>query len=172
VERLFRTLQDRLIKEMRLRGIKGIDEANKFLKEYLPRYNRKFAVSAKEKADLHRQIPKDIKLDHVLCLKTERIVRNDSTVAYKSKLYQLKDKIKTRKIVIVETFKGSLTILAENKEVSFEEITERPKKQHRPKRIQPHRPSTPKANHPWRFKQVTKRKAMTRMIANVKTGHF
>ena len=172
IERLFKTLQDRLIKEMRLRGIKSIDEANKFLQEYLPRYNRKFAVSAKEKADLHRDIPKDIKLDHILCLKTERVVRNDSTVAYNSKLYQLKDKVKTTKVVIVETFNGSLVILAENKDVNFEEITERPKKMHRPKRIQSRKPIMPAANHPWRFKQVMKRKVMMRMIANVKTGHF
>ena len=172
IERLFKTLQDRLIKEMRLRGIKSIDEANKFLKGYLSRYNRKFAVSAKEKADLHRDIPKDIKLDHILCLKTERVVRNDSTVAYNSKFYQLKDKVKTTKVVIVEAFNGSLVILAENREVNFEEIIERPKKMHRPKRIQSRRPITPAANHPWRFNQVMKRKIMKRMIANVKTGHF
>jgi len=155
-----------------LRGIKSIDEANKFLKGYLSRYNRKFAVSAKEKADLHRDIPKDIKLDHILCLKTERVVRNDSTVAYNSKFYQLKDKVKTTKVVIVEAFNGSLVILAESREVNFEEIIERPKKMHRPKRIQSRRPITPAANHPWRFNQVMKRKIMKRMIANVKTGHF
>lgn len=172
VERLFRTLQDRLIKEMRLRGIKSIDEANRFLKDYLPRYNRKFAVSAKEKADLHREIPKDIKLDHILCLKTERVVRNDATVAYNSKLYQLKDRVKTAKVVVVETFKGSLVVLAENKVVGFEEITERPKKLHRPKRIQARKPITQSASHPWGYKQVTKRKAMKRIIAKTKTGHF
>lgn len=172
VERLFRTLQDRLIKEMKLRGIKSIDEANKFLKEYLPRYNRKFAVSATEKADLHREISKDIKLDNILCLKTERVVRNDSTIAYNSKLYQLKDKVKTSKVVIVERFNGSMAILAENKEVNFEEITEKPEKLHRPKRIQVRKPVTPPANHPWRFKQAMKRTAIKRMIANVKTGHF
>lgn len=172
VERLFKTLQDRLIKEMRLRGIKSIDEANKFLQEYLPRYNRKFSVLAKEKADLHREIPKDTKLDHILCLKTERVVRNDSTIAYNSRLYQLKDKVKSAKVVIVEKFNGSMAITADNKEVRFEEITERPKKLHRPKRIQPRRPVTPAANHPWGFKQTMKRKAIKQKIAKTKTGHF
>jgi len=172
VERLFRTLQDRLIKEMRLRGIKSIDEANKFLRGYLPRYNKKFAVSAKETADLHREIPKDIKLDHILCLKAERVVRNDSTIAYNSKLYRLVDKVKAAKVVIVEKFNGTMTVLADNKDVIFEEITERPKKLHRPKRIQSRKPVAPAANHPWRFKQTMKRKELKQMIAKTKTGHF
>jgi hypothetical protein len=172
VERLFRTLQDRLIKEMRLRGIKSIDEANKFLRGYLPRYNKKFAVSAKETADLHREIPKDIKLDHILCLKAERVVRNDSTIAYNSKLYRLVDKVKAAKVVIVEKFNGTMTVLADNKDVTAEEITERPKKLHRPKRIQSRKPTAPAANHPWRFKQSIKRKALKQMIAQTKTGHF
>ena len=49
IERLFRTFQDRVVKEMRLRGIKTIEEANKFLLSYLPFYNKKFAVKPKEK---------------------------------------------------------------------------------------------------------------------------
>jgi hypothetical protein len=158
VERLFKTLQDRLIKEMRLRGIKSIEEANKFLQEYLTGHNRRFSVSAKEKADLHREIPKALKLDHILCLKTERVVRNDSTVAYNSRLYQLKDKVKAAKVEIVEKFNGSFRILADNKEVTFEEILVKPKKKFRPKRIQARKPSTPAANHPWGFRHALKKK--------------
>lgn len=172
VERLFRTLQDRLIKEMRLRGIKSIDEANKFLQEYLPSYNRKFSVSAKESADLHREIPKDLKLAHIFCLKTERVVRNDSTVIYNSRLYQLKDKIKTTKVVIAERFNGSLIILADNKAVAFEEILDRPKKRHQPKRIQSRKPVSPAANHPWGYKHAMKRNSIPKNIRKTKTGHF
>ena len=54
VERLFRTLQDRLVKEMRLRGIRTIQEGNGFLKQYLPVYNRRFSVAPREEDDLHR----------------------------------------------------------------------------------------------------------------------
>jgi hypothetical protein len=170
VERLFKTLQDRLIKEMRLRGIKSIEEANKFLQEYLTGHNRRFSVSAKESADLHREIPKELKPDHVLCLKTERVVRNDSTVAYNSRLYQIKDKVKTAKVVIVEKFNRSFVILGDNKALAFEEITERPKKKFRPKRIQARKPSTPAANHPWGYRQM-KRKVLMQMTKK-KTGHF
>jgi hypothetical protein len=170
VERLFKTLQDRLIKEMRLRGVKSIEEANKFLQEYLPGHNRRFSVSAKESADLHRENPSELKLDHVLCLKTERVVRNDSTVAYNSRLYQIKDKVKAAKVVIVEKFNRSFVILGDNKAVAFEEITERPKKKFRPKRIQARKPSTPAANHPWGYRQM-KRKVLMQMTKK-KTGHF
>jgi len=57
VERLFNTLQDRLVKEMRLRGISSIPQANEFLKEYLPIYNRRFARKAAQAENLHRPVP-------------------------------------------------------------------------------------------------------------------
>jgi len=46
-----------VVKEMRLKGIKTIEEANKFMVSYLPLYNKKFAVKAKEQGDIHRDIP-------------------------------------------------------------------------------------------------------------------
>ena len=54
IERLFKTLQDRLVKEMTLRGIATIEEANRHLDTYLAAHNRRFAVKAKERQDLHR----------------------------------------------------------------------------------------------------------------------
>ncbi|GEM_PF-6704188 len=63
IERLFGTLQDRLVKELRLRGISAIDEANKFLDNYyLREFNRKFSIKSLNKEDLHRPIPKWIDL--------------------------------------------------------------------------------------------------------------
>jgi hypothetical protein len=54
VERLFGTFQDRVIKEMRLGGIRNKDEGNAFLESYLPDYNRRFRVSPAQDTDLHR----------------------------------------------------------------------------------------------------------------------
>jgi len=51
IERLFRVLQDRLVKELRLRGIKTKDAANEFIKEYLPRYNERFKRAGRGKLD-------------------------------------------------------------------------------------------------------------------------
>jgi transposase len=58
IERLFNTLQDRLVKELTLRGINTIEEANKYLDTYLSVHNKRFAVKAKEQNDLHREIPR------------------------------------------------------------------------------------------------------------------
>ena len=57
VERLFGVLQDRLVKEMRLRGIKTKDEANAFLEEYLSRHNERFRVCPANEADAHVRLP-------------------------------------------------------------------------------------------------------------------
>jgi transposase len=75
VERLFRTFQDRLIKELRLAGVTTLEEANRFLEEYLPRYNRQFVVPPVQTADLHRPPPTVRELERSLCLKTTRRLR-------------------------------------------------------------------------------------------------
>jgi hypothetical protein len=88
VERLFGVLQDRLIKEMRLRGIKTKESANEFLKEYLPKFNRRFRVCPANDTDVHVRVPKYFNLDKYLCIKTERTVRKDNTITHNGKLYR------------------------------------------------------------------------------------
>ena len=73
IERLFKTFQDRLIKEMRLRRIKSIPEGNTFLRMYLPVFNKRFGVLAAEDENLHRQIPVGIDLDGVFLLRLSLI---------------------------------------------------------------------------------------------------
>ena len=68
VERLFKTLQDRLVREMRLLGIKSVEEANGFLQTYLPKHNRKFKKPAVSDVDLHRPAPHPGELDRILCI--------------------------------------------------------------------------------------------------------
>lgn len=150
VERLFRTFQDRVVKEMRLRGIKTVEEANKFLTEYLPKYNRKFAVNPKEKTDLHRKIPKGLNLDRILCIKTERALRNDFTIAHNKKLYQIQDNIKTEKVTVEERINGTMVITHNNTFLKFKEITERPEKQKKLRILKKKTFNTPPADHPWR----------------------
>ena len=73
IERSFKTDQDRLVKEMRLANIKTIAEANKFLKSYWPKHNRKFSVKPLKESNFHRPVPKGIDLDSILCRKTEPV---------------------------------------------------------------------------------------------------
>src|SRR3989338_2635494 len=78
IEVTFRLFQDRLIKEMRLAGIKNYDEANKFLLEkFLPWYNARFTHEAES---AYMALPQNKNLDHVFCIKKERTVNNDNTI--------------------------------------------------------------------------------------------
>lgn len=150
IERLFRTFQDRLIKEMRLKGIKSIEEANKFLKGYLPKYNKKFTVKPKESEDLHRDIPQGLNLDKILCIKMERTLRNDFTISHKKKLYQIEDKIKAEKVIVEERINGTMVITHNGTYLKYREITMRPEKQKKPVIPRGKKIHKPAADHPWK----------------------
>ncbi len=72
VERSFRTLQDRLVKEMRLAGVKSVDQANEFLIKYLPIHNMKFKVKPVSEVDLHRPALSMRELHKILCIRDGR----------------------------------------------------------------------------------------------------
>jgi hypothetical protein len=151
VERLFGTLQDRLVKEMRLRGIQTIQEGNDFLKKYLPVYNRRFSVEALNPVNLHRPLPKGLDLNSILCIKAERTLRKDFTVAYNRKLYQIEEKTAASKVMIHEHLNGSIQITYRDRALRFNEITTRPAKQEKPPVIKiARRPPPVPAQHPWR----------------------
>jgi transposase len=148
IERLFGTFQDRLIKEMRLGAIQTMEQANNFLESYLPIYNRRFGVLPAKPADLHRPAPGQKELDRIFCLKIERRVRNDWTVAYQGKLYQIEEKILAQKITVEERLDGSLHLSYRGKSLRYKPIlTQAPVPS--PKRLGA-KPPKPLADHPWR----------------------
>jgi hypothetical protein len=150
VERLFKTLQDRLVKEMRLKHICTIDEANRFLSRYLPLYNRKFARKPDKKENLHID-PYDADLDTILCIKTERTIRNDNTISYNGKLYQIKDRTSSRKVVVQERIDNTLRIILKGAALTFSPIEARPDKPVKePSLLRLRRGGKPSADHPWR----------------------
>ena len=151
IERLFRTFQDRVIKEMRLRGIKTIEEGNQFLEQYLPLYNKRFSVCPREKDDVHRPLPRGIDLDAILCIKTERTLRNDFTVAHNHKLYQIEEATKASKVIVQDRMDGSMRITYQGRALRFREITERPLKENKQPTVTRRRKTyIPPADHPWR----------------------
>ena len=170
IERNFRTFQDRLVKEMRLRGIKTKAEANQFLKEYLPIYNNKFGVKAVKKADLHMPVPDGLDLDDILCIKTRRTVRNDHTITHEKKLYQLLDSTTAKRIMVEERTDGSMLIKHNGNSLRFNEILSRPIKPKpvKPEMLKPRKQTIPPKNHPWRNFNYQKPDIST----CVKTGHF
>ena len=159
IERLFRTFQDRLVKEMRLKGVKSVEEGNKFLKNYLPAYNRRFKVEALEKGDLHRPLPRNINLDKILCRKTEHGLNNDSTIVHDKKLYHVLSRICGRKVMVEERINGRLLITYKGKELKYRQITQRPVKKAEPVKQQVHiatKAHKPAMDHPWKKLMLNK----------------
>lgn len=152
IERLFRTFQDRVVKEMRLKKIKDIEEANEFLKYYLPIYNKRFMVEPIKKGDLHRTLPTGIKLDRILCKKTKRGFNKDSTVAHDRKLFHVRNKIKTKQVMVEERVNGKLYIMHEGKALKYRQIVRRPVKKEAKKSyvLKLQKASIPAKTHPWR----------------------
>ena len=92
VERMNKTLQDRLVKELRENNISDIETANIFLKKvFLPEFNHHFNIKAKSNADLHLALRDDeiLKLNQIFSLTLQRKIAHDYTVKFNNKYYQL-----------------------------------------------------------------------------------
>jgi len=152
IERLFGVLQDRLVKEMRLRGIKTKEEANEFLEEYLPRYNERFRVCPANEADAHVRLPGAFDLDRYLCIKRNRTIGNDNTIILDGRFYQIEEERKGKKVVVEERIDGSLRITRNGVALKYTELPERPKKEIVTKTDQRvyNRPPKPSKDHPWK----------------------
>jgi hypothetical protein len=162
VEKLFKTLQDRLIKELRLAGISTIKEANEFLKKvFLPKFNAKFMVEPRSKANLHKKLNEQEKkkLDSIFSRQCQKVVMNDFTISHKKKCYQL-EKIqpvticKQDRVTVEERMDQAIRIRLRGKYLNYRLLPEKPKKINSKNNIQWVIPGTtahiPPANHPWR----------------------
>ena len=89
IERANGTFQDRLVAELRLAGISTLEEANRFLQEFLPRYNEHFAVPPAQSEPAYRPVSPGLDIDGVLCFKERRRVAKDNTVQYHGKTLQI-----------------------------------------------------------------------------------
>lgn len=90
VERLFGTLQDRLIKEMRVAGIASMEAANRFLEEsFIPFWNERYTVAPSEPVDAHRPLPDGMDLLRLFAETEERAIGNDFTFRLQNRFYQI-----------------------------------------------------------------------------------
>jgi len=167
VERLFETLQDRLVKELRLASISSLDQANIFLENYLPKYNAKFAVKPLRKTNLHRPIPKHLKLNELFCIKEYRTISNGFTFYWKNRIFLIKNPsitMKKQRVCVMEQFNGEISLKLKNKSLPFVEVTRKDildiakDQKAAQKLIKKARVcyTVPK-NHPWRNFQYSKR---------------
>jgi hypothetical protein len=98
VERTHQTLQDRMVKELRLRGIDNPDDANRFAPGFIGDYNRRFGREPADPRDAHRPLRGDENLDQVLRWKEQRTLTHNLTVHYKRHLYLVNDSPKARAV--------------------------------------------------------------------------
>jgi transposase len=92
VERANQTLQDRLTKELRLRGICSLEQANAYLPEFIAAYNTRFAVAPRSPESAHRSLGKAENLDRILTLCERRTLSKNLTLSYNNVIYQIKTK--------------------------------------------------------------------------------
>lgn len=167
VERLFGTLQDRLIKELRLNNISTVKEANEFLEKiFIPKFNEKFSVVARLNANLHKKITKqeEEKFPSIFSRHYERTIRNDYTLNYKNAWYQLEETqsvamFRNETVIVEERFDGSIDFVLRGKYLNYKRLPERPKKvsgKFIPWVLAKSLPARPAADHPWRKFQYAK----------------
>jgi len=128
IERAFETLQDRLVKELRLAGISTLEQANTFLDSYLPKYNARFSVKPLRKTNLHRPVPKHLNLDEIFCIKEYRTIGNGFTFKWRNRSFLIKSPsitMKKQRVCVMENFKGEITLKLKNKYLPFVEITQK-----------------------------------------------
>jgi hypothetical protein len=162
VERLFGTLQDRMVKEMRLINIKTRDEANQFVcNKYIPDHNKRFSVPAKRETNTHRPLSDElqIKLLSIFSVQSKRKVNNDYTIQFKTRWFQLEARQKTSvykrdEVTIEERLDDTIRIRFKGVYLAYHELPLRPKPVYVPlvalTAQKPH--WTPPKDHPWRNK--------------------
>lgn len=158
IERLFGTLQTRLVSELRLAGITTIEEANNFLPAFLDRYNSQFALCINNTKSVFEKQPDDKKINLILATLSRRVVDTGHSICFKKKHYRTVNSMGTpiffgkgTKCMVIEAFDKSLYATVENCIFALEEIPEiqifsknfddfqvpKPKKIYIPKMIHP-----------------------------------
>lgn len=124
VERANKTLQDRLIKEMRLQGINDIDAANRFLPTFIEDYNRRFSKPPKDTQDAHRKVQHDDReMDLILSLQHKRKLSNNLELSYQKSIYQIEGsqcRLKQKQVTVCDLFGDEVVILHEGKEILYQ----------------------------------------------------
>ncbi len=164
VERAHGTHQDRLVKKLRLAGIRNYEQANAYLeKRYLAEHNRRYAHAALSQTDYHRRQPTARQLDEVFWLEEERVLSEDWVVRYHNRLLQLERQSRhwapaKSRVWVRENEAGEVAIHYREQRVGFRELSASPALGERrgaaPSPAPPspilRRSPPPAANHPWR----------------------
>ncbi len=166
VERVNQTLQDRLVKEMRLAGINTLEQGNEFLKTYIPLHNQLFAIEPQNSQEAHlANIPDENTLSHILSIQSKRKLSKSLELSFNNTLYQILNEGKGRRlqqstITVCERLDGTIELLHNKRRLEYKTIALKNKA--KPildeKTLNPYldqirhfkQPAKPANNHPWR----------------------
>lgn len=155
VERRNAVFQDRLVKELRLRNISDMAQANAFLESaFLEELNGRFAVKAKKDQDLHRLVPAGTILEEVLCVQEKRVVGNDWCIRWQNRWLQIDAthaglKLPGRKVLIKHLADGKLIVEHQANRLSVRELPSRPQPARTKKPVVNNVRWKPGPRHPW-----------------------
>ena len=167
VERLFKTLQDRLVKEMRLQGICSIHQVNQFLEQYRLKHNKQFAKQPLDSRDNHRKLShSDRDLDLVFSKQHTRKLSKNLSCQYRNIQYLIKTKkpcyaMRGATVTVCELLNGEIVLLYKGRELPYtihQEQSPLPEALN-PKTINPAidallrnsgKGHKPKSTHPWK----------------------
>jgi transposase len=154
VERVNGTLQDRLVKAMRLARISDIASANGFLdKSFLASFNPRFAIAAADAADAHRAVA--VELNDVLCAYHERKVGRDWCVQWQGTLLQIDAQhqalnLPGKSVTVRDRPDRPIQLVWQQQSLLWEAVSARPKRQKPKPKIVNNKRWTPPAKHPWK----------------------
>jgi len=173
VERANGTLQDRLVKEMRLEGISDIPAANAYWPKFIEMYNKKFSVEPANPADAHQEtIPDDQSLKMILSEQEQRKISKNLEVKYQNKIYQIQsDKpsyTMRNSMVTVVSCEDDIILLYKGKSLRYQvfDKNNRPAKVVTKKEMSGRKISKPAKSHPWKNKYFARKK----MLADIKNA--
>jgi len=129
VERLFGTLQDRLVKEMRLQKINTIEQANRFFEDvFIPSWEKRFTVTARNPLDAHRPLGSEHRLESILSTQESRQVASDYTVGWMGRTWAIAKSdisagLRKARIVVEQRLDGSVWGRYRNSFLTLKECT-------------------------------------------------
>ena len=156
VERRHAVFQDRLVKEMRLRSISDMAQANVLLEKFfLENLNRRYAVKPQRETDLHRVLPPDLNLDEVLCVQERRVVGRDWCVRWQNQWLQIPAKhaglaLAGKKVVVKQLVSRELLVSYQGQNLDYKKLPGRPLAVREKPLVINRRAWKPDADHPWK----------------------
>jgi transposase len=163
VERANQTLQDRLVKELRLNDISSMETGNAYLPEFMADFNRRFAVQPRSSHDAHRPLLfSEEELDIIFSRKATRVLSKNLTLQYNKVIYQIQTSrptyaLRHAKVTVCENAQGLITILYKGRPLNFTTFHKQQRQAQvvLSKEVDTHlekskKPYKPGPNHPWR----------------------